>query len=153
MSLVTYVLLCALCYGTAGKFDPQVLSSVMTKCVLTQFLEVLGIRFGLYMMQVVDLTFFDLCAITGYKYLSLCLNMMIGLFLEYVLLGTSGTRGFYIAYLWTASSMAWFIYKFMTFNIPLVTSSTGPKREIVILSFAASQFATMWFVSQTKYLN
>ena len=153
MSLVTYVLLCALCYGTAGKFDPQVLSNVMTKCVLIQFLEVLGIRFGLYMMQVVDLSFFDLFSLTGYKYLSLCLNMLIGLFLEYVLLGSSGTRGFCVTFLFTASSMSWFVFKFMSSNIPLVTSANGPKREIVVLSFAASQFATMWFLSQTKYLN
>merc|ERR1712071_451350 len=117
------------------------MGNVMTKCILIQFLEVLGIRFGLYMMQIVDLSLSDLFSLTVYKYLSLCLNMLIGLFLEYVLLGSSGTRGFYIAFLFTASSMSWFVFKFMSSNIPLVTSATGPKREIVVLSFAASQFA------------
>jgi hypothetical protein len=42
--------------------------------------------------------------------------------------------------------------KTMANNIPLVTAATGPKREVMVVAFAASQFATMWFVSQTKFL-
>lgn len=153
MSLITYVLLCALCYGTAGKFDPGVLSNVMTTCLVMQVLEVMGFKCGLYMMNVSDLSFFDLFALTGYKYLSLCINMLIGLFLEYIVLGTSGTKGYYISFIYTASSTSWFVLRTTANNIPLITSAAGPKREIVVLLFGVSQFATMWFVSQTKYLN
>jgi hypothetical protein len=75
MSLVTYVLLCALGYGTAGKFDTEVIPDVTTKCMVTQILEVLIIRFGLYMMQA-PVPFLDLFSYTGYKYLGLCINML-----------------------------------------------------------------------------
>jgi hypothetical protein len=37
--------------------------------------------------------------------------------------------------------------------IPVVTSSVGPKRHLMVLGFAMSQFATCWWVSQTKFLN
>ena len=51
MSVITYCLLAALLYGTAGEFNPEVIADVTTKCLATQILEVLIIRFGLYMMQ------------------------------------------------------------------------------------------------------
>ena len=40
MSLITYVLLCALCYGNAGQFDPEVIPDVCTKCFLANVVEV-----------------------------------------------------------------------------------------------------------------
>ena len=46
MALLTYVLLCALCYGNAGKFDPEVLPDVLSKCLVSQILEVIAIRIG-----------------------------------------------------------------------------------------------------------
>jgi len=43
--------------------------------------------------------------------------------------------------------------KVMANNIPRNTASTGPKREVMVLLFAASQLATMWFLSETKFLK
>jgi len=34
-----------------------------------------------------------------------------------------------------------------------VTSASGPKKEFMVLAFAGSQFASMWFLGQTKFLN
>lgn len=151
MSLITYVLLCGLCYGTSGQFDPEVLPDVTTRCMVIQILEVLLFRLGFYLMQVPTF-FMDLFAVTGYKYLGLSLNMLVGYSLSLVL-SNGGHRGYYIMFLWTASSMSYFMLKFMAYNVPLVTSATGPKREIVLLAFAGSQFASMWFLGQTKFLN
>ena len=148
MSLITYVLLCALCYGNAGQFNPEVIPDVTTKCMVTQVLEVLCMRFGLYMMQA-PVSFLDLFSYTGYKYLGLCINMLVGLALSQLNLGH---RGYYITFLWTASAASYFMLKAMANNIPIVTAATGPKREVMVVAFAASQFATMWFVSQTKFL-
>jgi hypothetical protein len=149
MSLITYVLLCALCYGNAGQFSPEVIPDVTTKCMVTQVLEVLAIRFGFYMMQT-PVAILDLLCYTGYKYLGLCVNMLVGLALGQLSLGH---RGYYITFLWTASAMSYFMLKTMANNIPVVTAGTGPKREVMVVAFAASQFATMWFVSQTRFLN
>ena len=149
MTLITYVLLAALCYGTAGKFNPEVLPDVTTKCFVTQLLEVLAIRCGFYMMQApVDVL--DLFAYTGYKYLGLCVNMVAGIFLSQF---GFGAKAYYVFFLWTASAASYFMLKTMMSNIPAQVAASGPKRELMVVIFAASQFVTMWFVSQTKFLD
>ena len=148
MSLITYVLLSALCYGTAGDFNPEVIPDVTTKCFVTQILEVLALRFGFYLMQA-PVALLDLFSYTGYKYLLLCINLMVGLLFSHF---GFGSRGYYACFCWTASAAAFFMLKTMANNIPLQTASAGPKREVMVLVFAASQLATMWFVSQTKFL-
>lgn len=149
MSFVTYVLLCAMLYGGAGKFSPEVLPEVATWCLGFQILEVLGIRFGYYMMQA-PVAFLDLFSYTGYKYLGLCINMVAGIALDRFGIGK---EAYYVFFLYTASAASFFMLKTMANNIPLVTSATGPKREIMVTGFAASQFATMYFVSKTKFLS
>lgn len=149
MSLLTYVLLCALCYGNAGKFNPDILPDVTSKCIVTQILEVIAIRIGFYLMEA-PVPILDLISYTGYKYLGLSMNMLSGLtmghFLKY------GHRSYYFTYLWTATAVSYFILKVMANCIPRKTSAAGPKRQFMVLGFAASQFATCWFVSQTKFL-
>mmetsp|Transcript_6483 Transcript_6483/g.6965 ORF Transcript_6483/g.6965 Transcript_6483/m.6965 type:complete len:349 (+) Transcript_6483:65-1111(+) len=148
MSLVTYCLLSAFLYGTAGQFNPEVIADVITKCFITQVAEVLIIRGCLYTMQTA-IPFLDLFSYTGYKYLGLTISILCGIIFKRLEWGRSS---FYIAFLWTASAAAWFMLKTMANNIPTETASAGPKRDVVVLAFAASQIATMWFVSQTKYL-
>ena len=148
MSLITYCLLSAFLYGTAGQFNPEVIADVISKCVVTQFLEVLVIRGCLFMMQA-HIPILDIFSYTGYKYLGLTVSMLCGIVFKHL---EWGTASFYVAFLWTASAASWFMMKTMTYNIPLETASTGPERDIMVLAFSASQIATMWFVSQTKYL-
>jgi len=148
MSLITYVLLCALCYGTAGHFNPEVIPDVTSKCFLTQLMEVLLIRLGFYLMQA-PVAILDLFSYTGYKYVGLCLNLLIGMLasrLQY------GTTAYYVCFLWTASAAAFFMFKTMANNIPMQVAANGPKREMVVLGIAGAQCASMWFVGQTKFL-
>jgi protein transport protein YIF1 len=149
MTLITYVLLCALLYGTTGKFNPEVLPNVCTWCFGTQLLEVAAIRIGFYTMNA-PVAILDLFSYTGYKYLGLCINMLAGLILG--LFGV-GQRGYYIFFVWTASAVSYFMLKTMANNIPLVVNKAGPRREVMVVAFAASQCVTMWFVSQTKNLT
>lgn len=148
MSLITYVLLAALCYGTAGHFDPEVIPDVTSKCFLTQLLEVLAIRLGFYFMQA-PVAFLDLFSYTGYKYLGLCINLLVGLLASHLQMGT---KAYYVCFCWTASAAAYFMLKTMAHNIPLHTAAAGPKREVVVLVVAAAQLASMWFVGQTQFL-
>jgi len=151
MSLITYVLLCGLCFGTAGQFSPEALPDIVTKCCLTQIFEVLLFRLGFYMMQA-PTSFLELFSVTGYKYLSLSINMLVGLFIMNVL-ESGGTKGYFITFLWTASTASYFVLKTLAQHVPLVTCKAGPKREFMVLAFGGSQFATMWFLGQTKFLN
>ena len=219
MSLITYVLLCALCYGTAGQFDPEVIVNVTTKCMMIQLVECGLFKLGLYLMnggssggkEGNGMAFLDLLAFTGYKYLALTCNMLIGLSVTLMRIGSGGSggssstttstitesasmedvgveesvnaaskiaaaaaaaaannttngggyggqRGYYIMFLWTASSISYFMLKTMANNIPHQYQQQngaggGPKREFVILGFALSQFVTLWFLGQTKFLN
>lgn len=150
MGLLTYVLLCALCYGNAGKFDPEVLPDVTSKCVVTQILEVIAIRIGFYLMEA-PVSILDLLSYTGYKYLGLSVNMLSGLTVGHFL--GYGHRSYYFTYLWTATAVSYFILKVMANCIPRKTSAAGPKRQFMVLGFAGSQFATCWFVSQTTFLE
>jgi hypothetical protein len=150
MSLLTYVLLCGLCYGSAGKFDPEVLPDVTSKCIVTQVLEVIAIRIGFYLMEA-PVALLDLFSYTGYKYLGLSVNMLCGLVVGHFL--GYGHRAYYFTYLWTATAISYFILKVMANCIPRRTSAVGPKRQFMVLGFAASQFATCWFVSQTNFLQ
>lgn len=150
MSLLTYVLLCALCYGTANKFNPEVIPDVITKCLVTQLLEVFAIRIGFYTMEA-SVQLLDLCSYTGYKYLGLSVNMLSGISLGQY--GGYGHKAYYFTYLWTASSISFFILKVMANVIPVRVSEVGPKRHLMVLGFAVSQFATCWWVSQTKFLS
>lgn len=149
MSLITYVLLCAICYGNAGQFDPEVIPDVTTKCVLAQILEVVAIRVGFYMMQT-SVPFLDLWAYTGYKYLGLCINISVALVGRLLTLG--GTTTYYVCFLWTASAAAYLMLKIMSHTVPMQVAAQGPKREVMVLAFAACQPVFMWFVSQTKFL-
>jgi protein transport protein YIF1 len=156
MSGITYVLLSALMYGTAGKFNPEVIPSVTTFCFFVQAFEVAAIRLGFYLMQS-QVAILDLFSYTGYKYVGLCINMIVGIvFGHNGLFGfsaTTGTRGYYIMFLWTASAASYAMLKTMANNIPLrTTAAPGPKRELMVIVFGLSQFAVMWFVGQTKFL-
>jgi protein transport protein YIF1 len=149
MSLITYCLLCALCYGTAGQFNPEVIASVTSWCFGTQIVEVGLIRLGLYTMDT-PIPILDLFAYTGYKYLGLTINMLFGLL--FGLFENWGRTGFYITFLWTATASTVFMLKTMSNTVPTQTASTGPGRNVMVLGFALSQAVTMWFVSQTKFL-
>mmetsp|Transcript_17025 Transcript_17025/g.25427 ORF Transcript_17025/g.25427 Transcript_17025/m.25427 type:complete len:466 (-) Transcript_17025:148-1545(-) len=224
MSLITYVLISALCYGTAGQFDPDVIVNVTTKCIFTQLVEVCLFKIGVYIMSSSSgsnggdlgnntgsgggVAFWDLFAFTGYKYLALTCNLIIGFGVSMVGSGSGssiassssgvlsdgtggedddegsapiksnigeaaigggyGQKGYYIMFLWTASSICYFMLKTMANNIPqdkqmqqqqqyytqtMQQQKSGPTREIVILVFALSQFGTLWFLGQTKFLD
>mmetsp|Transcript_25283 Transcript_25283/g.31158 ORF Transcript_25283/g.31158 Transcript_25283/m.31158 type:complete len:358 (+) Transcript_25283:155-1228(+) len=162
MSLITYVLLSALCYGTAGQFHPEVLSDVTTKCFATQVLEVIIFKALLYSMKAsstaaaLNMTnsFLDLFAITGYKYLSLTLNLIFGYTLS-LFVTVGGSKGYYAMFVWTGVCLSYFMLKTMANQIPLSAGSngTGPKREFVVLGMALSQFVSLWFLGQTQFLN
>ena len=147
MSLVTYVILCAFFYGTSGKFNPELLSDILTKCVVTQLAEVLALRFGFYLMEAPVSNVLDFCSVTGYKYLGLSVSLLLSHFFRLT------KMGYYMVFLYTATSVSYLMMKVMANNIPRTTASTGPKREVMVLLFAASQLATMWFLSETKFLK
>lgn len=144
MSLCSYVLLSGLLFGTSGKFTPEIIKDILVYCMLTQCLEVFAIKLGYFLLQAPS-NWLDLFSFTGYKYVGLCINMIVGLMLGY---------WFYnICLLWTASCVGYFMMKTFANNIPRMTSSAGPKREFMVLGFAAAQMITMWWLGNTAQLK
>jgi hypothetical protein len=102
MSFVTYIILCSYVKGTNGKFTPEVLSQVMYFCLGWQLLEILVIKCGLYTLKQQS-PFLDLVANTGYKYVGLCINMLVGMSL--------GRSMYYMSLLWTGIMTAYFMVR------------------------------------------
>mmetsp|Transcript_1723 Transcript_1723/g.3790 ORF Transcript_1723/g.3790 Transcript_1723/m.3790 type:complete len:316 (+) Transcript_1723:73-1020(+) len=144
MSLLTYVLLSGLCYGASGQFTPAVLQDVTGYCLMTQGLEVAAIRAGHYALQA-PCGWTDVAAYTGYKYFGLCINMLVGL--------TLGYWPYNLSLLFTAGGIFYFTLKTFANNVKKETARDGPKREFVVLGFAAAQVVTMWFLGNTKHLS
>lgn len=97
-------------------------------------------------MTVTNLSIGDLYAVTGYKYNGLCLNLLVGM-------TGAGKKGYWITLGYTGLSLSYFLLKFLANNVPKETNRQGPKRELVVVGCAASQFVSMWFLSQTKFLS
>lgn len=159
MSGVTYVLLTAVLYGAAGQFNPSVISSVCTSCLLWQCVTVAAMRCALYVMvdqkqnpysttsaSVNSVTVLDLFCYAGYQYTGLCWTALVA-----VLLRQLGFQGgiqtyYYVALAYTATATAFFLFR--TFSAVL------PPRSPAVLAIAlgASSYLTMWLVSPTRVL-
>ncbi|CAM9549133.1 unnamed protein product [Scytosiphon promiscuus] len=146
MSFITFVLVTGYAKGSAaaqshgaGTFSPEVLTEVTSSCVVTQLLEVLLVRLGLYLINS-PAVILDLVAYTGYKYVGLCINMTLGIF--------SGKTAYYLALLWTGSMTSFFMFKTMAHTVPTGSAS----REIMILGFAALQILSMWWLGHSSDL-
>ena len=92
----------------------------------------------------------DLLSITGYKYLGLCMNMLVGVTLE-VLMEVESWKGYFAMFWWTASAVSYFVLKTMAGFVLEITYNKGPKRKVMIYAFGVSQFVSMWFRCQTKF--
>ncbi|CAN0124073.1 unnamed protein product [Pylaiella littoralis] len=146
MSFITFVLVTGYAKGSAaaqhdkaGTFSPETLTEVTSSCVVTQLLEVLLIRLGLYLLNSPAVVL-DLVAYTGYKYVGLCINMTLGIYW--------GKTAYFLALLWTGFMMSFFMFKTMAHTVPTGSAS----REIMILGFAALQLLSMWWLGDSDDL-
>lgn len=139
MAFMTYVLVVGFTKGTANSFTPEVLMEVTTSCLVMQVLEVLLVMAGCYMLRT-SVAFLDLVAYTGYKYLGLCINMTVGLFL--------GSLPYYLSVLWTGSAMAFFLYKTLDQVLPhpAVNLPGHNRRFMLVAGGAGVQLFLMWWL-------
>ncbi|TPX32717.1 hypothetical protein SmJEL517_g04248 [Synchytrium microbalum] len=72
MSFVTYILLVGMWAGQQDKFHPEVLGITSTTALFVVVLEVLFVKFGCYLLNVVgDVPWLDLVAYCGYQFVGL----------------------------------------------------------------------------------
>lgn len=146
MSFVTYIIVCSYIKGTNGKFTPEVLTQVMYSCLGFQIFEVMLIRCGLYVLQVQQAPLLDLTANTGYKYVGLCINMVVGMVL--------GRWVYRIAMLWTGSMTSYFMLKTLANNYAFSSHGVSSQTRMPLLyGFALLQFISIWWLGYGGDLN
>jgi hypothetical protein len=104
------------------------------------FAQVLLVRLGLYLLGA-PAVMLDLFAYSGYKFVALCINMILGI--------TMGITGYYLSLLWTGSMMGYFMLKTLANTVPV----GPPMREIVIFGIAGLQLVITWWLGDSKDLE
>lgn len=142
MSLMTFVLIVSFVKGTAMKFTPDVMYEVGTYCIFTNVMEILLIKLALYLLghskASAVLGFFDVLAFVGYKYVGLCINMLVAMLF--------GWWVYYPTLLYTGLSMGYFIVR--TFKAAAVRDR-NPKTTILLAIVAVMQLLVMWWLAYT----
>ncbi|CAM9352705.1 unnamed protein product [Heterosigma akashiwo] len=130
MALVTFVLLAGYARGRSHRFSPETLVDIGGHLAVVELLEVLALRLGLYLLRApADLL--ELAALSGYKYVGLCMAKLVALLL-------TGWPS-YLASTYLGAAMAFFMLKSIAYAVPHSSSGEGEglNREIVIIGFAA----------------
>lgn len=134
MSFITFILITGLLKGSRGSFTPEVLGEVLTSSVVSQTLEIIVMKAGLWVMQCPSLAWLDLVAYSGYKYLWLTVNTIVGMF--------AGSLAYYVVLLATGSVMGLFMFK----TIKDVVSAPPAKLQLLGYGAAGLQFLFMWWL-------
>jgi len=138
MSFVTYVVVSAYIKGTNGNFTPEVLGQVMYHCLGFQVFEVILIRLGLFLLNE-KAPVLDLTANTGYKYIGLCINMLVGMLL--------GRWMYFGSLIWTGCMTSYFMLKTLANNYASSNETKGnPMRMPLLYSCAVLQFVSIWWL-------
>ena len=110
-----------------------------------QILEVAVIRFGLYILAA-PANLMDLLAVTGYKYVALNINMILGLFL--------GASIYFLALVYTGAALAYFSLKTFAQAVRLAgprdLSSAPVRVELMVLGFSLLQFFSVWWLGYSS---
>lgn len=148
MAFVTYVLVTGYAKGTKNSFTPEVLVEVTSSCLVMQLLEIAVIRLGLYLLQA-PASLLDLLAVTGYKYVALNINMLLGLNL--------GSRIYLAVMIYTGLAMAYFSLKTFAQAVRLAgprdLASAPVRVELMVLGFALLQFFSVWWLGYSGDLK
>jgi hypothetical protein len=93
MAFITYVLVCGLLKGTRMQFHPEVLVTTSSAALLAQILEVAALKACFFSLAAEGVSMLDLVSYTGYKYVGLTINTVVGLFL--------GSTAYYLSLIYT----------------------------------------------------
>eukprot|EP01125_Pyxidicula_operculata_P006506 TRINITY_DN2247_c0_g1_i1.p1 TRINITY_DN2247_c0_g1~~TRINITY_DN2247_c0_g1_i1.p1 ORF type:complete len:182 (+),score=28.70 TRINITY_DN2247_c0_g1_i1:560-1105(+) len=139
MAFITYVLLVGLCLGAQYKFTPDVLGLTSSTASVTVLLEVLLIKLSLVVLNFPPVSFLDLIAYSGYKFVPTTVSILLGLAL--------GTYGFYAAFVYTSLMMSIFLVRTYKTLIPKSSvSNSNALRNYFLLVIGAIQFLLIYFL-------
>ncbi|EQC39901.1 hypothetical protein SDRG_02557 [Saprolegnia diclina VS20] len=140
MSFATYILLVGFIKGTSGQFNPDVIGDVGMYCVMLQCLEIAVMKACLHVLNS-SISFLDLVAFTGYKYVPLVLNTVVRMLL--------GSMAYYIALLYTGLTTTYFMLQCLKGSVPEPSYESRRFRTYMLLGLSAAQMLLIWWNSYT----
>lgn len=145
MALSTYVLAVGLAKGTTHVFNPEIIVEVFGSSIFCQTLQVVAMKCSAFLLvgQDVQLSWLDLVAYSGYQFVGVAINMLMGV--------CFGTLAYNLTLAWTASCAAFVMFKTMQ-RVVGGTESSQKKLYFVLLC-AALQVVIMWFLGFTRDLR
>ena len=149
MALSTYVLTVGLAKGTSMTFDPEVIVDTFGTSVMIQLVQIGLLRVAqmVFVPWASALSWLELFAISGYQFVGVALNMLIGLLFGHV---------FYLVSLcWTATCTAFVMTQTMRSAVPPPEpGQRGKRRRVNFLIVAAVlQVLVMWFLGYSRELR
>lgn len=158
ISFITYILVCGLLKGTQMQFTPEVLVNTSSSGILISLFEILIVKGIMYALAMDGASLLDLLAFTGYKYVGITINTLIGL--------AMGSSLYYLSLLYTGCCMVYFFVNTLTHVVdggringnntnPLANSSTvsatvrSQRRNAVVL-VGFLQMVLMWWLGQSS---
>ena len=145
MGLFTFVLIIGLLKGQSMRFTPEVLYDVAVSAMMSQLLEIIIIRGGMYMFNLETLSLFELGAYTGYKYVGLCINMIVSLLF--------GWWMYYPTLIYTGLSMAFFMVRSLNASIVKSENRANMKATYFLAVIGFCEILLMWYEAYTGDLT
>ncbi|KAL9003307.1 MAG: hypothetical protein Q9188_003806 [Gyalolechia gomerana] len=125
MAFVTYILLSTLLAGLRGQFHPEVMGLTATTAFLVVLLEILGLKFGTYVLSVNnDSQLLDLVAYSGYKFVGVIVTLVVSETLNRGA-GTGGWAGWTV-FTYTFMANAFFLLRSLKYVLLPDSSSSTP---------------------------
>jgi len=127
--------------GTSFKFTPEVLGMTASSGLVILCLEVLFIKFGLYLLNSMTVHVFDVVAYFGYKYVGIVLTLVAGFL--------AGPWAYYPLMIFTSLCMAVFMVKTLRLVFPERTdANTGSnKKNYFLVGLGLLQFILQYYLS------
>lgn len=140
MAFATYVILCGLTLGMAGKFKPDVMSAQFTKALIGWAAETILLKSFLFALGSGDAPTLDVVAYGGYSFIGVSLSVLSRMVWRYA---------YYIILPWTALCMAGFLVKTMKrllFAEARRYDRDSTRHHYLLLFMAVLQFPFFWWL-------
>jgi len=138
MAFLTYVLVAGVIMGSSasGEFSASELGTLLSNAWGFLLVEVLVCYAGVWLLNLADITIYDIVAYTGYKFIGMVLTL-----LSY--LGTNSDMVFHGVLLWTAAALS--------FNLmqTIRHSSESPKLLYFAIALVTAQVFFMWWFTSS----
>jgi hypothetical protein len=145
MSFVTFVLVVGLLEGANNRFSPEKLMEISIESSLWLMIEIIALKVGFYLLEIeTPVSTLDIIAYTGYKFVPLCINMVIGLmFGKYV---------YYLSVLYTGSCISLFFLNTLKVIVNLGSGEGKKRKTWFIFGISAMQLFLIWWLGYSRDL-